>query len=156
LRRRDAKCLYGRLDEQQELRAIHRRFRRASIVNPAEHDRDPHAWAYPVGFYLKVIDKCDVVVFSRCLGKITTGVGKEVNHALKTGKKVFEFKAGKLVPRTRRVKYISRRSTKLLGTMYRRLAAVEEARLIAQRWKTSRGQRSALIPVIRFPWNQGQ
>jgi hypothetical protein len=65
-----AKCLYGRLDEQQELRAIHRRFRRASIVNPAEHDRDP--------------------------------------------------------------------------------------RLIAQRWKKSRGQRSALIPVIRFPSNQGQ
>jgi hypothetical protein len=123
-----AKCSYGRLDEQQELRVLRRTFRRATIVNPAEYDRDPYAWAYPVRFYLKLIDDCDVVVFSRCLGKITTGVGKEVNHALKAGKKVFEFKAGKLVPRTRRVKYISRRSTRFLGTMYRRIAAIEEAR----------------------------
>jgi hypothetical protein len=61
-----------------------------------------------VGFCLKLIDKCDVVVFSRLLGKITAGVGKEVNHALKTGKLVFELSSKKIKPQTRRVKYISR------------------------------------------------
>ena len=119
-----AKCLYGRLDEQQELRAIRRRFRTASIVNPAQYEKsDPYGWAYSVNFYLKLIDDCDVVVFSRCLGKITTGVGKEVNHALKTSKKVFELKAGKLVRRTRPVTYIQRRGTRLLYRQYRALLA---------------------------------
>jgi hypothetical protein len=71
--------LYGRFDEQQELRAIRRRFRTASIVNPAQYEKsDPYAWAYSVNFYLKLIDDCDVVVFSRCLGKITAELESSV------------------------------------------------------------------------------
>ena len=74
-----AKCLYGRFEEQQELRAIRRRFRTASIVNPAQYEKsDPYAWAYSVNFYLKLIDDCDVVVFSRCLGKITAELESSV------------------------------------------------------------------------------
>lgn len=114
-----AMCLYGRFDEQQELRLIRQTFRRASIVNPADYDGHPEKRADTVGFCLTLIDGCGIVVFSRCLGKITAGVGKEVNHALKTGKKVFELKAGKMVLRTRRVNYISRIATISLYRKYR-------------------------------------
>jgi hypothetical protein len=114
-----AKCLFGDSNEQRELRFIQRRFRWASVVNPAVYDRDPYAWAIPIRFYFNLIDECAVLVFSRCLGKITTGVGKEVNHALKVKKMVFELKGRKLVPRTRRVKYVSRRQTSLLFKNYR-------------------------------------
>lgn len=114
-----AMCLYGRLDELQELRLIRRRFRRASIVNPARYNDHPDKRTDTVGFCLALIDGCGVVVFSRCLGRITAGVGKEVNHAIKTGKTVFELTAGKLVPRTRRVKHISRIATIRLYQRYR-------------------------------------
>ena len=112
-------CLYGRLDERQELGIIRRSFRGALIVNPADYDGHPDKLADTVGFCLTLIDDCGVVVFSRCLGKITAGVGKEVNHALKTGKKVFELAAGKLVPCNQRVKYISRVATRSLYRKYR-------------------------------------
>ena len=44
-----------------------------------------------------------------------------MNHALKTKKIVFELKVGKLVPRKRPVKYISRRQSRLLFKKYRAL-----------------------------------
>ena len=112
-------CLYGQADEREELRRIRKRFRRATVVNPARYDGHPDKRADTVGFCLKLIDKCDVVVFSRLLGKITAGVGKEVNHALKTGKLVFELSADKMQPRTRPVKYVSRALTRNLYRKYR-------------------------------------
>ena len=114
-----AMCLYGRMDERRDLSVIRQRFRRAHIVNPAEYSDHPEKRIYTVGFCLALIDGCNVVVFSRCLGKITAGVGKEVNHALKTGKTVYELKAAKLIPRARRVAYISRTATIRLYRRYR-------------------------------------
>jgi hypothetical protein len=61
-----------------------------------------------------------VVVFTRLMGKITAGVGKEVNHALKLGKPVFELSNGKLIPRSRKAVYVSRRATINLYKKYRR------------------------------------
>jgi len=106
-------CLYDEADDQRQLTQIRRRFRR-SIVNPARYDGHPEKLMDTVGFCLKLVDSCDVVVFSRLLGKITAGVGKEVNHDLKTGKRVFELSSNTVLPRTRRVKYISRRATRNL------------------------------------------
>lgn len=44
-----------------------------------------------MGLCLRLVEECDIVVFSRLLGKITAGVGKEVNHAMKNGKAVYEI-----------------------------------------------------------------
>ena len=112
-------CLYGRADEREELRRICRGFRRGTVVNPARYDGHSDKQADTVGFCLKLVDKCDVVVFSRLLGRITAGVGKEVNHDLKKGKSVFELTADKIQPCTRRVKYVSRAATRKLYREYR-------------------------------------
>ena len=64
-----------------------------------------------MGFCLKLVEECDILIFSRLLGKITAGVGKEVNHALKKGKIVYEVTSTALVRRHRSVKYLSRNPT---------------------------------------------
>lgn len=115
-----AMCTYGELDEWRELRHIRRELSRISVVNPASYDGHPLKQTDTVGFCLKLVEHCDVIVFARLMGKITAGVGKEVNHALKIGKPVFELANGKLVRRTRKVAYISRTATISLYRKYRR------------------------------------
>ena len=112
-------CLYGEADEREELRRIRKRFRQATVVNPARYGGHPDKQTDTVGFCLKLIDKCDVVVFSRLLGRITAGVGKEVNHALRTGKPVFELTVDEIRACRQRVKYISRDATRNLYRKYR-------------------------------------
>jgi hypothetical protein len=104
-------CLHGSLRELQELRTIRGRLRKHRVVNPAEYENHPQKRHDAIGFCLRLVEGSDVVVFSRVLDKITAGVGKEVNHALKIDKPVFELKTGKLVQHTRLVKYISRAAT---------------------------------------------
>lgn len=66
------------------------------------------------------VAKCDIVVYSSLLGKITAGVGKEVNHALKLGKAVYEIQSAGLVQRQRRVKHLTRlRSIQLYRKWWR-------------------------------------
>jgi len=72
-----------------------------------------------MSFCLKLVDGVDIVVFSRLLGKITAGVGKEVNHALKRRKPVFEIVGRKLVRRTRVVRHITRGATIVLYERWR-------------------------------------
>jgi hypothetical protein len=69
-----------------------------------------------MGFCLRLIEECDIVTFSRPMGKITAGVGKEVNHALKRGKIVYEITQAGLVRRHRPVKYLPR-TGRLYGCM---------------------------------------
>jgi len=114
-----AMCLYGRVDERKQLALIRKKFRGSSVVNPADYDGDPLKRQDTVGFCLRLVEGCDMVVFSRLLGKITAGVGKEVNHALKIGKPVFELSPLKVVRRTRKVSYITRRDTIRLYMRYR-------------------------------------
>lgn len=106
-----AMCMYGRKEEREELRAIRTAHPRATVVNPGKYQNHPEKLADTMGFCLKLVAESDTVVFSRLLGKITAGVGKEVNHALRLGKPVYEVLKGKLVRRSRSVRYVSRSST---------------------------------------------
>lgn len=115
-----AMCTYGELDGWRELRHIRRVLSRISIVNPAKYDGHPEKQTDTVGFCLKLVEGCDIVIFSRLMGKVTAGVGKEVNHALKIGKPVFELANGKLTRRARKVAFISRSATISLYRKYRR------------------------------------
>ena len=115
-----AMCTYGELDEWRELKHIRRELSRISIDNPAKYDGHPLKQTDTVGFCLRLVEGCDAVVFTRLMGEITAGVGKEVNHARKIGKPVFELSDGKLIRRARKVTYISRRATVNLYKKYRR------------------------------------
>ena len=114
-----AMCLYGGTDEKRHLTRIRREFQRCEIVNPADHTGNPLKTQDTVGFCLKLVKACDAIVFCRLLGKVTAGVGKEVNYALKIGRPVFEVQATRIVRRNRPVKYISRRATVRLYGEYR-------------------------------------
>ncbi len=109
----------GKPEEYQDLATIRRRLRGSRIVNPADYSGHPGKLRDGVKFCLRIVEKCQVVVFSRLLDKVTAGVGKEVNHALKIGVPVFELVSGKLVGRTRPVKYISRAATRRLYRKWR-------------------------------------
>jgi hypothetical protein len=113
--------LYGSGEELRELRTIQRRLPRHEVINPADYQNDPRKRRDTIGFCLRLVEKSDVVVFSRLLGKVTAGVGKELNHGLKIGKPVFELAASKLVGRTRPVKFISRQATIELYRKWRAL-----------------------------------
>jgi len=112
--------LYGRRAERGELAVIRRKFRRVRIVNPTAYRDHPDKLRDQMGFCLRLVAASDSVVFSRLLGKVTAGVGKEVNHALRLGKAVFEVTAGKVVRRKRRVAFITRRATLVLYERWRR------------------------------------
>ena len=115
-----AMCLYGGPEELQDLARIRKKFR-GRVVNPAAYDGHPGKVQDGVKFCLRLVEDCDAVVFSRLLDKITAGVGKEVNHALKVGKPVFELFAGRFTRRNRPVRYISRRATIRLYSKWRTL-----------------------------------
>ena len=72
-----------------------------------------------MGFCLGLVAASHSVVFSRILGKVTAGVGKEVNHALRLGKPVYEITAARVVRCTRRVSYISPKASRALYEKWR-------------------------------------
>jgi hypothetical protein len=100
-----AKCIYGHPHEKKELAAIRRRLKGTQIVNPARYDGLPEKRKDTLGFCFRLIDKVDVLVYSRLLGKITAGVGAEVNYALRLKKPVYQLREGNLVRQSRPVKY---------------------------------------------------
>ena len=103
-----AMCFYRTLCERRELALIRKKFSRSRIINPALYGNHPEKIEDSVGFCLRLVEKSSIVVFSRVLGKITAGVGKEVNHALKLGKEVYELQSEAFKEQRRNVEYISR------------------------------------------------
>lgn len=101
-------CLYGTEREKKELLLIREKFKDAEIINPVNYQ------GHLMDFYLRLVDKCHIVVFSRLLGKVTAGVGKEVNYALKKDKDVYMLNSESLILIKSPVKFISRQSTREL------------------------------------------
>ena len=113
-------CTYGTIAEEFELKTIRAEFRRVRIVNPARYDGHPEKLRDTVGFCLRLVEKCDAVVFTRLMGRVTAGVGKEVNYAIRIGRPVFELVGSRIKRRKSRIKYISRAATIRLYTRWRR------------------------------------
>jgi hypothetical protein len=113
-------CTYGTIAEEFELKRIRSEFRRVRIVNPARYDGHPEKLRDTVGFCLRLVEKCDAVVFTRLMGRVTAGVGKEVNYAIRIGRPVFELVGSRIKRRKSRIKYISRAATIRLYTRWRR------------------------------------
>lgn len=115
-----ALCIYRHLVELQELAAIRRRFKDVRVVNPAKYAAYPEKQNDTLGFCFRLIERCDVVVFSKLEGKVTAGVGKEINHALGLKKPVYELRDGKLLRHLRPVRYLSRPGTISLYQKWRK------------------------------------
>lgn len=98
-------CLYGSIAEQEQLSCISTKFENSEIINPAMYP------SQSMEFYLELVEKSDIVVFSCLLGKITSGVGKEINHALKNGKEVYKLNEGIFHLIKLPVSYMSRQAT---------------------------------------------
>ena len=112
--------LYGTPWERKELAQIRKRFPSPRIVNPASYEGHPEKLQDTVGFCLRLVEKCEVIVFRKFFGKVTAGVGKEVNHALRLGKRVYELKDGSFKAVKSRLSYLSRTRTNQLYNRFDR------------------------------------
>jgi len=122
--------LYGTKEEELKLAQIERAFPGSRIVNPALFP--DHEMAY----YLRRVERCNMVVFSRLEGKIGAGIGKEVNHALKKGMRVSELLwDGNVKEVTEPVKYLTIAKTLelLKKSGYRDLKTVSKKRRLVSK-----------------------
>lgn len=88
--------IYGSAVERREIALIRDHFPGCDVVDPSEHP----ATAEPGGeteYYLRLVDTCDCLVFSRHFGYVTEGVKPEVEHALSKGKQVYELRDGRFI-----------------------------------------------------------
>lgn len=109
-------CIYGTDDEKKELKHITSNFPDHHILNPGLCS-DPEK-KDTMDYYKALVSSCDILVFTRLLGKITSGVGIEINHALAENKTVFELNNGKVKQVKKPVKPISRKDTVSLYGKY--------------------------------------
>lgn len=114
-----AMCIYGTEDEQREIDHIKKNFPEHSIVDPGTYASNPEKRRDQMEYYKRLVSSCDKLVFTRLLGKITAGVGIEINHALESGKAVYELKKDKVKQVKKPVKFISRIDTISLYGKYR-------------------------------------
>lgn len=99
--------LYGRQKERNERAAIQRAFEDHLVINPGAVQENPQKAAEGMAYCLRLVDSCQILVYSRFQGKITAGVGAEVNHALQRSKPVFEIRSGKLRRQNRPVRHLT-------------------------------------------------
>lgn len=74
---------------------IQKHFPGCEIVNPKDLCFDDFSE------YLRIVEQCDILVYKRWNGYITAGVAKEIEHALKCGKEVYEIRGLELVKVTK-------------------------------------------------------
>ncbi|MCD6514732.1 MAG: hypothetical protein J7L07_07390 [Candidatus Odinarchaeota archaeon] len=82
---------YDTLEEERNISLIKKHFKNATIVNPKKYrfkDMDS---------YLRIVSKCDVIVFKKFKEFITAGVGKEINFAFKRNIPVYEILGEEIV-----------------------------------------------------------
>lgn len=88
--------LYGTATERRELSLIGQRFAGSEIVDPSANQSAAEP-GRETEYYLRLVDSCDCLVFSRYFGYVTEGVRPEVDHALSKGMPVYELRDGRVV-----------------------------------------------------------
>jgi len=99
--------LYGTKQESNERKHIIKNFPEAEIVDPGTFQDNPKKQREGMEFCLRLVRKCHALVFSKFKGKITSGVGKEVNYAIERKIDVFEINGPKLHRIEKPVEYLS-------------------------------------------------
>ena len=95
--------LYGSAAERRSISLIERRFAGCEVVDPSAHKPSVEA-GRETEYYLRLVDSCDCLVFSRFFGYVTEGVKPEVDHALSKGMPVYELREGRFITVTGPVK----------------------------------------------------
>jgi hypothetical protein len=103
-------CLYGTALEKAEMDAIVTHLPNCEIVNPGTLQKSADK-NEGMRYWLRLIDHCDALVFTRLLNRVTSGVGLEVNHALARPLPVHELRQGKMVSVTNPVQFMTREET---------------------------------------------
>ncbi|MDA4115988.1 MAG: hypothetical protein OK442_05485 [Thaumarchaeota archaeon] len=88
--------LYGTAAERRALSLIGERFAGSEIVDPSANQSTAEP-GRETEYYLRLVDSCDCLVFSRYFGYVTEGVKPEVDHALSKGIPVYELRDGRFV-----------------------------------------------------------
>jgi len=99
--------LYGTKQESTERRQIIKKFQKVEIIDPGSFQDNPEKQRGGMEFCLKLVKGCQAVVFSKFNGKITAGVGKEVNYAIEKKINVFELNGNKFHSIDKPVDYLS-------------------------------------------------
>jgi len=89
--------LYGSAAERRDVSLIAGRFPGCEVVDPSAFKEGPEP-GQETKFYMGLVDSCDCLVFSRHYGNVTEGVKPEIEHALSTGKQVFELRDRRFIP----------------------------------------------------------
>ncbi len=98
---------YGTKHESNEKQQILKNFPQAEIIDPGTFQSNPEKRRLGMEFCFKLISKCKILVFSKFRGKITSGVGIEINFAISKGIEVFELNVKKLKKVKKPVDYLS-------------------------------------------------
>ena len=114
-----AMLLYGTTLEKIEKQQILKNFPDAKIVDPGSFQDNIEKRLGGMEYCLNLVEKCNGLVFTRFLNKITAGVGKEVNHAMKECMPVHELKNGKVRKIRKPVRCLTREETVKLYRMWR-------------------------------------
>lgn len=109
--------LYGTEEELNEKQRIVENMPNVTIVDPGSFQDNIEKRNGGMEYCLNLVEKCNGLVFTRFLNKITAGVGKEVNHAIKNDIPVHELRKDKLRKISKPVTYLSRDDT---NRLYRR------------------------------------
>ncbi len=99
--------LYETKQELNERKQIFKKFPKAVIVDPGTYQNNPEKQREGMEYCLRLVQTCQALVYSKFNGKITAGVGKEVNFALDQKIDVFELNGNELQKITKPVEHLS-------------------------------------------------
>jgi len=99
--------LYGTTKEIYEKSQIRKNIPTVKIVDPGTYQDNPEKRRDGMEYCLKLVKDCDSLVFSKYQGKITAGVGKEVNFAIENKIPVYELNGDKLHEVESQVEHLS-------------------------------------------------
>jgi len=99
--------LYGTKQESNERKQIIKKFPKGEIIDPGSFKDNPEKQREGMEYCLKLVSKCQAVVFSKFKGKITAGVGKEVNYAIEKKIDVLELNEDRFNRINKPVEYLS-------------------------------------------------
>ena len=117
--------MYGSVKESEDLRLLQKEFPEAEIINPSSIK--PNDLSDRMAPYLRVIEKCNLLIFRRIPNEpVTGGIGKEINHALDKQIKVLEIKNGKFIPVENKVEHLTREESNLLFDKMRSMKEYKE------------------------------
>jgi len=76
------KFIYGKPAEHTELKYIRRKFRTFRIVNPARYEGHPEKLRDTMGFCLRLVEKCDAIIFSESVRDSVGSAGTRSDIAI--------------------------------------------------------------------------